>query len=395
MANKQFEKFLVQYQAKDYKWLSEEWTKRHPEDPKSYDAVRKAYRSLDLPQKKINVQNKELPVEAQVEKDITVTRLRENKATSDKKYSAALDQVRTLSNALEAAIGLKAVTKTHKIAKSKSTGGEATAFMVASDWHVEEVVKPGQVNGVNEYNVDIARQRADNFFANGVRLVKLFQQGTRIDNIVVPLLGDFISGNLHEDSMEKNGLGVMEAIEFAKELIASGIKHILENTDCKITLVCHSGNHGRITKRVHWGTENQNSLEWLMYRSLAYMFKDESRVLFIIPESDVSYLDVYDMKIRFIHGHQVKYGGGVGGITIPMVKAVSKWDRVQPADLTVFGHFHQRIDGGNFIGNGSLIGYNAYAQSMKCDYEDPAQQFFLISSRKGGEKSVVTPIWLD
>lgn len=395
MDSKAFKAFLVKNQNKSYDLMAREWNEKHPDDNKTSEAVRKAYKALGLPPKRINIQNKELPIEAQVEKDSTVQRLRENKQTGDKKYNHVLQLLRVKDQAFEAMVSLKATTATHAIKATAYKGGQATAVLVASDWHVEEEVRDGQVSGVNRYNLSIARQRADHFFANGVRLVKLFQKDTEIKNIVVPLLGDFISGNLHEDSNEKNQLGAMEAIEFAKELIASGVRYMLKETDCDLQFVCHSGNHGRITKRIHWGTENQNSLEWLMYRSLAFMFKDEKRVKFVIPEGDMSYLDVYDMKIRLIHGHQVKYGGGVGGITIPMRKAIAQWDRVQQADLTVFGHFHQRIDGGNFIGNGSLIGYNAYAQAMKCEFERPAQQFFLISNRNGGEKSVVAPIWLD
>ena len=388
MDDKKVKAFIQRNADKDYSWLAEK-------TGKSYDAVRKLYRGLGLAPKRINVQNKELPVATQVEKDVTVRRLSENKQATDSKYNHVLRLLEMKDKAFDAMTALKAMTKTHSIKASSSSASEATAFLVASDWHVEEEVKGGQVGGVNEFNLDTARARADKFFANGVRLIKLFQKDTKISNVVVPLLGDFISGNLHEDSGEKNQLGGMEAIEFAKELIASGVKHMLANTDCNLQFVCHSGNHGRITKKIHWGTENQNSLEWLMYRSLAYMFKDDPRVTFVIPEGDMSYIQVYGMTIRMIHGHQVKFGGGIGGITIPMRKAISQWDRVQKADLTIFGHFHQRIDGGNFIGNGSLIGYNAYAQAMKCEYEKPAQQFFLISNRSGGEKTVVAPIWID
>jgi len=53
---------------------------------------------------------------------------------------------------------------------------------------------------------------------------------------------------------------------------------------------------------------------------------------------------------------------------------------------------HQFKDGGNFICNGSLIGYNAFALSIKADYEKPKQAFFLVDKKRG--KSIVAPIWL-
>ena len=327
--------------------------------------------------------------------DILIRNFKDKEKQHQQKYKVALDSLQRSEKALQASLALKNTTMRHSIISRCSGGSEAVAFMVASDWHVEELVRKGQVSGVNEYTLDIARQRADNFFFSGVRLVKMFQANTEVNTIVLPLLGDFISGNLHEDSRERNQLGAMEAIIFAQELIVSGIKYILANTSCNLTMVCHSGNHGRITPKIHWGNENQNSLEYIMYCNLAAIFKSNPRTQFIIPEGDMSYLDVYNMKIRFIHGHQIKYGGGVGGITIPMKKAIAMWDRVHPAALTIFGHYHQRIDMQNAIGNGSLIGYNAFAQAMKCEYETPAQQFFLISNKNGGMKTVVAPIWLD
>jgi hypothetical protein len=86
---------------------------------------------------------------------------------------------------------------------------------------------------------------------------------------------------------------------------------------------------------------------------------------------------------------------GWAGITIPLNKAIAQWDKAVRADLTLFGHFHQLINGGNFLGNGSLIGYNTFAQAIKASYEEARQMFFLVHARGGGELSVTAPIWLD
>lgn len=73
--------------------------------------------------------------------------------------------------------------------------------------------------------------------------------------------------------------------------------------------------------------------------------------------------------------------------------AISQWTKAKQADLDVFGHFHQFKDGGNFICNGSLIGYNAYAVSIKADFEQPVQAFFMMNNQ--GRKIMVTPIFLE
>ena len=62
------------------------------------------------------------------------------------------------------------------------------------------------------------------------------------------------------------------------------------------------------------------------------------------------------------------------------------------ADLTVFGHFHQSVSHKDFVCNGSLIGYNAYAERIKAEYEAPQQSFFLIDREHG--KTIEAPIFL-
>lgn len=91
-----------------------------------------------------------------------------------------------------------------KIASGTST---ATAFMIASDWHNEERVNPGDVNGCkNEYNLDVFHDRSIRFFQGGQRLWEIMQKDVHVPTIVLALLGDFITGHIHPDSAETNFL---------------------------------------------------------------------------------------------------------------------------------------------------------------------------------------------
>ena len=120
-----------------------------------------------------------------------------------------------------------------------------------------------------------------------------------------------------------------------------------------------------------------------MYLNLEKYFDKEPRIKFIINDSYLTYLKIYNFNCRFHHGHSLKFAGGIGGIFIPAYKAISQWNKSRQADYDFFGHFHQLKDGGNFISNGSLIGYNAYAVKIKADYEEPKQAFVIISENRG------------
>jgi len=81
-------------------------------------------------------------------------------------------------------------------------------------------------------------------------------------------------------------------------------------------------------------------------------------------------------------------------LTIPLNKKIARWDTGNRAHLTTLGHFHQKVDGGSFLVNGSLIGYNEFAQAIGASYEPPQQVFYLIDARNGGEKTVVAPVFV-
>jgi hypothetical protein len=131
----------------------------------------------------------------------------------------------------------------------------------------------------------------------------------------------------------------------------------------------------------------------MMYHMLARHFLKNQRVKFIIPTSYHSFVDINGYVIRFHHGHAIRYGGGIGGIFVPTFKAISQWDKARHADLDVFGHFHQVKDGTKFLTNGSLIGWNEYANFIKADFEKPKQIFFIIDHNRK-EKTVTCPIFL-
>jgi hypothetical protein len=273
---------------------------------------------------------------------------------------------------------------------------DAVACAIASDWHVEEEVVPAAVHGLNEYNLDVARRRSEFFFKNWLRLTDIMARETKIKTMFLAGLGDFFSGWIHPELLAANLLAPGAAARFCKGLFISGIEYLLKNSDYRLEGVLIPGNHGRMTDQVHHSDPTGTSLETVMYDGICDRFHANPRVNLEVSEHAMRYRQFFErFNMRMIHGYEVKFGGGVGGITIPIKKALAQWNGAVKADLTVMGHFHQLHDGGDFLANGSLIGYNTYAQAIKAQYEEPRQAFFMIHARNGGQKSVTAPIWLD
>ena len=324
--------------------------------------------------------------------DLLVSKVKTENKILKKKTKTYLKRIKELEKSLEVRRLNRIDTHDIKL-PVKSNSGEAVAFIIASDWHLGELVRPEMISGLNKFNPKIAKERCEKFFRNALKLYRITSRDIEVKRIVLALLGDFIYNNLHEDSGENATMLPMEEMMFAQAEIASGIQFLLDNTDCKITVPCCTGNHARTTKRVHISSEFGSSLEYYMYHNLADHFRDEKRVQFNIAKGYHIYIEVFGSVIRLHHGHFIRYNGGVGGIYIPVNKAIAQWNKMKKADLDILAHYHQFRDGGNFICNGSLIGYNAYALSIKADYEPPKQAFFLFDKKRG--KTIVAPIMVN
>lgn len=295
----------------------------------------------------------------------------------------ALDQSNT---ALENALAIKNPVdyKSHKIEWDEKLKSEAVALVQFSDWHVGKRIDKRTTNGLNEYSPDIAKKRSETVTANLLKLIKKERKDVNIENLVINLGGDAIQNFLHEGDAQQNYFSPLEEVRFAKQLIGNSLKTIAENGDFKkIVLLCQRGNHPRLTKRMQSNVDYKMNLEAMLYWSMADDFSDPV-FEWHIPESDIGYYKIGDRTIRYFHGHQVGYQGGVGGLTIPMNKKVMYYDKTIKADYDMVSHWHQfQIIGQRVSVNSCLCGWDEYAQSNGFAYEPPTQTLQLMDKKRG------------
>ena len=336
-----------------------------------------------------------LPDSHLLQSDLNAVKIKERNLQLKDRYKKLLRELEVANQRLEHLSELRGIPASSQtiVPDSQANGlPDAAAIMVAGDWHVEERVDPQTVNDMNDYGLEEAERRAIEFFKNGLRKVRVLRNGYNIRTLVLAVLGDIISGYIHEELLENNLLSPVEASRLAKKFICAGINYLLKNGQFDvIRVVCCFGNHGRTSQRKKFATGYKNSYEWLLYHSIADAFERNKRVEFVIATGYHVYDTLFDRyTIRYHHGDEIKYRGGVGGMTIPVNKAIAKWNSIRPAYLDIFGHFHETVDGGQFVANGSLIGYNAYAISIKAQFQEPKQSLILIEKERG--KSFVAPI---
>jgi hypothetical protein len=270
---------------------------------------------------------------------------------------------------------------------------EATSVAMLSDVHCEEAVRAGETPTGNEYNPEIAEKSIARFFAGYRWLIEFHRNAFQIRHALLWLGGDLMTGHIHEELKETTASTPIETMLWLRSRIVSGIDLLLEDDRLdRLLIPCSYGNHGRDTKKSFRAQGAAHSYEWALYQWLAHHYAGNRRVEILADQSAHQYVQVYDFNLHFHHGDETNYGGGVGGITIPLNKAVAQWDIARRCDYHHFGHWHQYIDTGRIVVNGSVIGYNAFAMAIKAAPEPPQQAFYLLDAKRG--KTCKSPIWV-
>ena len=245
----------------------------------------------------------------------------------------------------------------------------------------------------NEYNPAIAERSIARFFAGYRWLIDFHRSAFQIRDVVLWLGGDLMSGHIHEELKEHTATPPIETLLWLRPRLAAGIDSLLADPKIeRISIPCSYGNHGRNTVKPFRALGATHSYEWLLYQWLASIYEGNPRVQFLADRSAHQYMHVYEWDLHFHHGDETNYQGGVGGVTIPLSKSVAQWDKAKRCHYHHFGHWHQYIDVGRMTVNGSVIGYNAYAMSIKAEPEPPQQAFYILDSKRG--KTCKCPIWV-
>ena len=279
--------------------------------------------------------------------------------------------------------------------KGKTFAGVPTLF--ASDWHWGEIVDPNQINGVNDYNIKIAQNRAKVMVEKSIDLLKNHIAHTDYPGIVFVLGGDMVSGDIHEELMATNQMEIMPTVLDLFGVLTWCINTLADEFG-QVFIPCVSGNHGRNTHKIRAKGRNFTSFDWLLYQFLAKRFEGDKRIQFHIPDGSDAYYSIYGHRYLLTHGDQFRGGDGVIGALGPIIRGDHrKRSRNSQIDMQydtmLLGHWHQLIQLERLIVNGSLKGYDEYAYTNNFGFEPPRQALWLTHPEHGLTFSM--PVYVD
>lgn len=311
----------------------------------------------------------------------------DNKRLSE--VSIDFEILRRIIGKIDARLTTDAPAWASRARRAKLVHGIPTLML--SDLHFGEVVFPSQVNNVNTYNTATAKVRLRRVVEGAIKLLRHTLAPGEFGGMVCVLGGDMVEGTIHDELRDTSDETVIEAVITLHDELVPHIKTLADEFG-QLHLPCVVGNHGRLDRRPRMKNGPKLNYDWLLYHFLARTIgsdpKYRGRVTFQIPDGFEASYRVHGVRYMLTHGDSFRGGDGISGPLMPWMRGSLKASKSYaamgiPFDVMVMGHWHQLRYLGHIIVNGSLVGYNEFAQKLHFGYEPPQQALWLTHPQRG------------
>lgn len=299
-----------------------------------------------------------------VERDRKIRELQADLNEVRRKYAQALtketvaekicDQMRGFVDALPPA------PRAAKPKPSRKTTIEEPHLLL-SDWHLDERVSPAATLGFGGYDFATFKARLKLLEITTIDLCENKLQGYTFPKLHVSMLGDFITGIIHDELRETSELDVTSATIGGAFVFAQFFRNLAQSFN-EIHVRCVVGNHGRFTKKPRYKLP-QTNFDYIFYNLLSIFLINQPGITFDIPLSFFLLDDINEHTWLLMHGDAIRSWAGFPFYGLErMVSRLQELiaSRGNYIDYVALGHFHQlallNTVRGKKIVNGSGIG---------------------------------------
>lgn len=252
--------------------------------------------------------------------------------------------------------------------ESKKNVGTVVGQM--TDWHLDEVVKPETILGMNAYNREIAHQRIQRWVEKLVSLPREYMQGLDIQGLVIPSTGDLFTGEIHAELTQSNEDRLLASMLYWMEPVIAMVE-LLEREYSNVEIDCVVGNHTRLAQKMSHKDRVHDNVEWLFWSIVRDRLADRgSNVVINVSPSASMNVEIYGRNHFLDHGYEFKGGTGISGAFSPLMLGAHRTNLRQsvaemPMETMVIGHLHQIINIPGVKMGGTLKGYDEFAFDLK------------------------------
>lgn len=226
----------------------------------------------------------------------------------------------------------------------KQLDKEKGATLMVSDLHYGIKVD----NQFNYYDTEVAEDRLKQLTNKTIQYCKKHD----ISHLNIELLGDMVSGTIHTGVRVQQEEDIIQQIIDCAELLSNMVNDLAEHVE-SVTVYSVYGNHGRTESNKH-DAINRENYERLIY----YFMKNRVKGVRFIDSQGEDFIKYYDFGKTFVISH------GDKDKQTTSIETYSKMLGEQVGEVHL-GHFHEFKEIGNVIVNGSVVGSDDYAVSIR------------------------------
>lgn len=262
-------------------------------------------------------------------------------------------------------------------------------ILFTSDAQVGEVIRSGEMDSCNEYNMDIFAERYATLIDKTINLSGLYGGDAEFGTAYYLRGGDAVSGIIHFELERTNDLSALPAVQWLLQHEAEGIRRLADKFG-RVQVYSISGNHGRYDLKSPSKSYMSRNFETFLALWLQSTFRNDPRITWNTPESGFAYFESRGWRFLLAHGDRMGSRGGTGFIgpiaTIARghQRLMSNWAMTgKPIDYVLTGHLHTSVRTEWGYGNGSFPGFNEFARDLQMTPDAPKQWMFHVHEKYG------------
>lgn len=246
-----------------------------------------------------------------------------------------------------------------------------------SDPHVGERVSKTETEGFGEYNFDIYQQRLWHCRQKILELTKIQRLGSAVDRLVILMLGDIVTGDIHAELDDTADLSLPTAICAAGWTLGHFVVGLAPHFK-QVDVIGVVGNHGRKDLKPRFKNRRNRNWDYAAYQIAAMLSAKCTGVHWHLPNSPAVIVGIAGANLLVKHGDGVDTRGVLPfyGMYRDSEREYRKRRKADPAhqfDYIIQGHLHEFTVLKERIVVPSMIGANEFSMNKLHAVSDPAQ----------------------